>query len=300
MGVEARIVLFSADTALAERAARAAFRRIADLDSVLSDYRVDSELSRLSDAAGRFVPVGNDLFAVLSMGQVLAEETGGAFDLTSGRVVALWRNARREAKLPTDSALCVARRHSGWRHLTLDSAARTARVAEIGVRLDAGAIGKGYAADAALGTLREASAARAMVAIGGDMVVGDPPPGLDGWTIAIETDSGPRELVLVSSAISTSGDAEQFVEIGGVRYSHVVNPLTGLGLTSGETATVVAPRGVDADAWATAVTVLAGPARAAFIAARPAASFYVRGGTSAGISAAMNASTACRLEPESR
>jgi thiamine biosynthesis lipoprotein len=116
---------------------------------------------------------------------------------------------------------------------------------------------------------------RALVAIGGDLVAGRAPPGVSGWTVRIASDSS--SIVVVHSAVSTSGDAEQFVEIGGVRYSHVVDPRTGVGLTTGVTVTVQAPTGAQADAWATAVAVLDDARRAAFVAMRPDASFVVRG-----------------------
>lgn len=253
MGVEARIVLYAPDTLTAQTSARAAFQRIADLDSILSDYRTDSELRRVSDSASfRAVPVGDDLFEILRTADSLHRETEGAFDLASGRVVQLWRQARRTGVLPTDDELREALSRSGWQHVVLDTAARTVRFTREGIRLDAGGIGKGYAADEALEQLRAHGVPRAMVSIGGDIVTADAPPGADGWVIALADST----ITLTNTAVSTSGDAEQSVEIEGVRYSHVADPRTGIGLTSGVTVTIRAPRGRDADAWATAAAVL--------------------------------------------
>lgn len=292
MGVEARIVLYAPDTLTAETAARAAFARIADLDAILSDYRADSELSRASDSAfHRAIPLGDDLFTVLRAGHALAAETGGAFDLTTGAVVALWRRARADGRLPSDGARCDALARSGWRHLVLDTVNRTLRFDADGLRLDAGAIGKGYAADEALAVLEAHGTPRALVAIGGDLVVGSAPPDAAGWTVAIGSDD--TTITLAHGAVSASGDAEQFVEIDGVRYSHVVDPRTGVGLTSGVSLTVRAATGRDADAWATAASVLDSAARATFIGARPGATFYLRAAASNGISSRTNVSTAC-------
>ena len=134
-----------------------------------------------------------------------------------------------------------------------------------GMRLDLGGIAKGYAADEALAVLKGHGIDRALVAAGGDVAVSGPPPGSDGWTVAIaavdpaERDT-PRTLHLHDAAVSTSGEAEQSVEIGGVRYSHIVDPKTGLGVTDPLTVTVVARRGIDADSLTKTISVL-GPAR---------------------------------------
>jgi thiamine biosynthesis lipoprotein len=273
---------------------------MASLDSILSDYRDDSELSRATVAGvERPLRVGGDLLAVLRAGQALAEETGGALDVTAGRVVRLWRAARHDGRLPDGDAICDALSRSGWRLMTIDTLQRTVQFGVAGMRLDAGAIGKGYAADEALAVIRSHGLDRALVSLGGDMVVGAPPTGERGWTVAIDLDSAGRALVLDNGAVSTSGDAEQFVDIGGVRYSHVVNPLTGVGLTTGVSVTVVAPTGLEADAWATAASVLDSARRATFIAARPGAMFYVRGPASAGNNSRTNSSTACRRGSDS-
>lgn len=262
MGVEARIVLYAPSADAAVAAARAAFARIALLDSLLSDYRVDSELSQLSyRAGGPPVPISAELFFVLARAQEMARLTGGAFDATAGPVVQLWREARRTGSLPSDSARREALERTGWRHLQLDTASRTARLLRPGMRLDLGGIAKGYAADEALKVLREAGVGSALVEMGGDIVVGAPPPGSRGWRVTLaDPDPAMTGADLGDAAISTSGDTEQFVVMGGERYSHVVDPSTGLGLRNRLSATVIAGDGVTADALSTALTVL-GPER---------------------------------------
>ena len=283
MGVEARVVVFTPAESLGRDAARDAFARIRELDSILSDYRTDSELSRVSAGAySAAMPLGDDLFTVLRAADALARETGGALDVTAGALVRLWRVARRAGAVPAREVWCDARSRSGWRHIRLDTAARTLRLAVPGMQLDVGAIGKGYAADAALAAIRARGLERALVSIGGDLVVGRAPPGLRGWTVSIDTDSGPRMIEIEHGAVSTSGDAEQGVVIDGRRYSHVVDPRTGDALTSGVSVTVRAPSGIEADGWATAASVLDAREREAFIAARSQADFFVRGGHSAG------------------
>lgn len=259
MGTLFRLVVYS--QAPADSAARAAFDRIAELDRTFSDYNEASELSRLCrQPAGTPLPVSADLFAILQISQDLAAKTHGAFDVTLGPLTRLWRESRRARALPTADALASARRAAGFAHLHLDPARQTATLLRPGMALDLGGIAKGYAADAALNRLTQLGFPAAMVSASGDLALGDPPPGKRGWTIELapfgDATAARTTLVLVHAAVSTSGDAEQFVEIGGVRFSHIIDPITGLGLTQSVAVTVVARRATVADALATACSVL--------------------------------------------
>ena len=177
MGTLVRIQLYAADTTQANQAFRAAFDRIAQLDAALSDYQPESEVNRLCrSAAGRPVKVSADLFRVLASANQVAEWTGGAFDVTLGPVTLLWRQARRQHRLPDPDALREALLRSGYRKLHLDAAARTVTLDQEGMRLDLGGIAKGYAADEALAALAELGIHRALVAASGDLAIGDPPP----------------------------------------------------------------------------------------------------------------------------
>ncbi|MEX2401002.1 MAG: FAD:protein FMN transferase, partial [Rhodothermales bacterium] len=222
MGVQARLVLYAGDTTEAERAARAAFDRIGELDGVMSDYRRDSELNRLvASARTKPVPVSDDLFRVLTVSQRIARESDGAFDVTVGPLVALWREARRRTALPSDDALREARRRSGYQLLQLDEQRSTATLGVNGMQIDLGGIAKGFAADEALDALRSHGVSRVLIEIGGDIVTGDPPPEASGWSVTVPL--ADRTFTLSNAAISTSGDTQQFVEIDGVRYSHVLD-----------------------------------------------------------------------------
>lgn len=279
MGVQTRIVLYAGDERTAARAARAAFDRIAALDSSLSDYHADSELTRLAArAGGPPVRVSEELFHVLARAQELARLSDGRFDATAGPLVRLWRHARRTGELPEVAARREAAARVGWRLVRLDSAARTVRLLVPGMQLDLGGIAKGYAAGEAIATMRRFGAPRALVEMGGDIVAGAAPPGRRGWHVRVAHAPPERQTVLLAdAAVSTSGDSEQFVEIGGERYSHVVDPGTGLGVRSRAAATVIAPDGITADALSTLLTVLGPELGQAFVAAHfPAATAYVR------------------------
>jgi len=266
MGVPFRIVLYATDAAHADTAAAAAFARIAELNAALSDYEENSELSRLSrsSAAGKAVKVSEDLWRVLDRAQQVAKASDGAFDVTCGPLVQLWRRARRQRELPASDKLAVARKSVGFSKLVLGEKARTAKLAAPDMRLDLGAIAKGFAADEALKKLRAHGIGRALVAGGGDMAVGDAPPGRSGWRVELAAHDAagapPAEFIeLENCGFATSGDLFQHVEIGGKRYSHIVDPRTGVGLTDHGLVFVIAPDAMRADSLSTAVSVL-GPA----------------------------------------
>jgi thiamine biosynthesis lipoprotein len=262
MGVDFKLVFYADDADAANRAAAAAFGRIKALNGILSDYLAESELSRLSNTAPQPQPVGvsGDLWTVLRHAQALAERTHGAFDVTVGPYTSLWRRARRRKEMPAADRLAAARAAVGFQFLRLDEKARTAQLLQPGMRLDLGGIAKGYAADEALRVLCQHGIRRGLVDGSGDIAIGDPPPGEAGWRIGIaplEPGAAPsRYLLLARQAIATSGDAWQHVEIDGVRYSHIIDPKTGLGLTQRSSVSVVARNCITADSLASAVSVL--------------------------------------------
>jgi FAD:protein FMN transferase len=258
MGMEVRLVVYSGEASVARAAAAAAFDRIRKLEDTMSDYRDESEVRRLARRPGEWVPVSPDLYAVMKDALELAETSEGAFDPTVGPLVALWRVARRTGRLPPAESLQTTRERVGWRLVELDSVRRAIRLAKPGMALDLGGIAKGYILDRALESIRSHGVTRALLIAGGDIVAGDPPPGREGWRIATEgAGEGlqSRAGAMANAALSTSGDSEQFVVIGGVRFSHVVDPRTGAALTNSLRAYVIARSGARADGLATTATV---------------------------------------------
>ena len=266
MGTRFTIACHAPDHASAARAADAAFAIAAGIDRCASDYDPGSELLRISThPVGTPVPVSPLLFDLLDHSRRLAGSTRGAFDPTLGPLTRLWRETRERRALPAAARLAAARAACGWRQFSLDPAARTVTLHQPGMAFDLGGIAKGHAADLMLESLRKAGLPRAMIAAGGDIRLGDPPPGREGWRVAIQTrDPGHHEgiLTLANAAVSTSGDLHQWVEIEGVRHSHILDPASGLGLTRRIAATVVASEAKLSDPLATAACVL-GPRAAA-------------------------------------
>lgn len=262
MGTLFRITMYAPDKATAMKAAKAAFARVGDLNRIMSDYLADSELMQLcKKAGGDPVPVSRDLLTILQKSEDISKLSEGAFDVSIGPVVRLWRVARRTKKLPDAEELKRALAKVDFRNIRLDAERRTVQLLIAGMLLDLGGIAKGYAADAILEVLRQYGITRALAGAGGDVVVGDPPPGAKAWKVGIDpltkSDRAPTQyLALTNAAVSTAGDANQFVEIAGVRYSHIVDPKTGLGLVGRRSVTVVAPKGVWTDGLDTAVCVM--------------------------------------------
>ena len=264
MGVEARVVLYAPDEASGRAAARAAFARIEEVERAISSWRPSSRNRRMCDQPGEAFELDQDMFRVLARSGEWVKRSDGVFDPTIGALTELWREARQTQVMPSPEAIDEARRRCGWSNLRLGLGKRTCRVDLAGMRLDFGGIGKGYAAGQALEVLRSEGMPTAMVDIGGDLVVGDPPPEQEGWSIRLQTvlEDGQAEVRLANGAIATSGDVEQFVEFDGERYSHILDPRTGLGLRTRVQVTAIVRGGTmpgaDADALASAASLLVG------------------------------------------
>lgn len=278
MGVIFRLSVYGSDSGVANKAAEAAYARVRQLNGIFSDYEGTSEVRRLCDASGpgRPVRVSDELFTVFEASLRLSKETGGAFDVTVGPLTKLWRRARRREVMPEPERLASERKLVGYQLVRLDCQAKTVELLREGMRIDFGGIAKGYAADEALRVLKEHGFNRALVDASGDIVAGDAPPGAEFWAVEIEAlrkratlpdhadlsdgeltekETAPR-LRICNQAVATSGDAYQSVVIDGRRYSHIVNPKTGLGLNQRSSVTIIAPNGMTADALASAVSVI--------------------------------------------
>ncbi len=265
MATTFRISLHAEAKKTAEQAAAAAFKRIATLNAVFSDYEPNSELMQLCNTdSNQPFKASAALFDLVSRSLEMARITDGAFDITCGNLTQLWRRTKRVKKLPPAARLQQALAATDWRAVKLDSQAKTITLTKSGMLLDLGGIAKGYAADEGLRILREQGLTRALVMAGGDIAIGDPPPGADAWDIKLRTFIKPTPdaeeqmttVRLKNCGVSTSGDLYQFIEIAGVRYSHIISPKTGLALTTRIACSVIAPDCTTSDALATAMCVL--------------------------------------------
>ena len=254
MAMPVEITVWATSAQQAETAAKAAFAKIALVDRLMNDYVPESEISRLGDAAGQGpVKVSSEMLEVLQHARRAWELTGGAFDPTAAPVVVLWREATKTGKLPDPARLAAARELVGMDKVKIDASAGTAELTKPGMRLDFGGIAKGYACDLATAELRNHGLDVTYVQAGGDMVIGAAPPGSEGWEIDVP---GQEPMFLKNTAASISGDTARFAMIDGVRYSHVVDPRTGMGVTSRQMAVVLGPSGLETDPLSTAGCVM--------------------------------------------
>lgn len=263
MGSPFTITICADDSLAAAHAADIAFKKADTLNTLLSDYIDSSEINRLSATSGqgRYVKVSAYLFNILAEGQRAAILTHGAYDVTIGPVVKLWRKARKTNTFPEKDAIDEALQRTGYKYMHLDSTNQSVWLEKKGMQLDVGGLGKGYVAQLALDELARLGYPASMVNAGGKIAIGDAPPGTKGWIIGInvpgEKQAVMQQLLLLKNiAIATSGDIYQHLDFNGKRYSHIVNPKTGIGLTHSANVTAIAAGGVIADWLATACSIL--------------------------------------------
>jgi len=264
MGTSFRIVMVHDDPVKAAAAVKEAFARVASLEQVMTDYRADSEVMTLckrNDAEpGKQLPISDDLAKVLRRSLELSKQTDGSFDITVGPLTKLWRISRKTQEHTPKADLDAALALVGCDKLRLDETAKTLTFNKAGMRLDFGGIGKGFAVDEALTVLKEKHGIdTVLMAAAGDITCRGTPHGKQGWLVEIaplRKGAPTRSLMLKNRSVSTSGDLEQVAVIAGIRYSHVLNPKTGLGLTGRRSVTVVAGSGAEADALTKAASVL--------------------------------------------
>lgn len=254
MGTQFNLIFYAPDSLKAGQVRDLVYARMDTLNQIMSDYLDGSELNRLSATAGtkQWVTVSPTLFDVLQKAQAIAQASNGRFDPTIGPLSLLWRRAVRRNEFPDKRTLRRARRAVGYRFVELDSTRRAVRLTQPRMRLDLGGIGQGYAIDEASEVLSRLGIRSALLDVGGDVRVSDPPPDQAGWRVFVgsgkagETDT--LTLVLHHAAVTTSGDTHRYLLHNGRRYSHIMNPRSGLGLQKFRRVTVLAPDGVRADA----------------------------------------------------
>ncbi|MBO7392092.1 MAG: FAD:protein FMN transferase [Verrucomicrobia bacterium] len=260
MGMLFYIIFYLDDKDRADQIAEKAFERVEQLNTIMSDYIPNSELNHLTDAPkGSEIPLSDDLFEVLSISKKLYKASSGAFDPTMGPLTHLWRQCRKAGTLPSPEEIQEALSRTGCDKLVLNKKRKTAILKADKMQLDLGGIGKGFTSDKIIEFLRQQGVESAMVAASGDIAVSNPPPGKEGWTIQVETfteseddpDAGNYIIYLNNEAISTSGDVNQFIEIDGKRYSHIIDSKTGSFLTHRVGCTIIHKHAVYSDALAT-------------------------------------------------
>ena len=258
LGTFVTITAYGGDRAVLHEDISAAFSEIRRIDQLLSIHREGTELALVNARATEApVPASPELYELLLRAREISEMTEGAFDLTIGPLAQLWGFIWKEHRLPTPEELAGVLPLVGREQLQLTNG--TVRFLRSGMFLDPGGIGKGYAVDRAIETLRTRNVRSAMVKAGGDLRVIGLPPGADSWAVQIEDpqkEGSRRTIQIREGALSTSGNYENYFEVDGVRYSHILNPRTGLPVQGIASCTVTASTCLESDALATAFFVL--------------------------------------------
>ena len=235
------------------------------LESQLSIYRDDSEVSRLNAIAHeRPVQVESGLFDLIRLAVEIGENTGGAYDVASGALSVAWGFIRGPKRIPDSETLREARNRTGWRHLSLDPETRSVRFDRPGVMLNFGGIGKGYAIDRAVGVIRNHWWPTSAMVHGGQssLYAAGSPPGRfgDRWEVSLRNPFDPENplgtIRLRNRGLGTSGASFQSFVVDGRVYGHILDPRTGEPGEGPASVTELAPTAAEADALSTAFYLL--------------------------------------------
>jgi thiamine biosynthesis lipoprotein len=255
MGSTYSLVLYGEDRSRLEAASEDAFEEVRRLDRMLSNYRPESEWSDVNRrAADGPVKVSVELFQLLSACVEYSRQSEGAFDISVGPLMKVWGFYKGSGHLPHRAEVRGALTKVGYRNILLDASSRTVRFARQGVELDPGGIGKGYAVDRMVEVLRKDGIASALVSASGSSIYAlGTPPGESGWKVRIRDPKNEAktvtEVTLKNESMSTSGNYEKFFWAEGKIYSHIMDPRTGFPSQGMLSASVIAPRTLDSEAW---------------------------------------------------
>jgi FAD:protein FMN transferase len=263
MGSELKLTAWSADPTAVQQLFDEVFARFDRLDSMMSVWRQGSDILRLNEAAGKHaVQVAPDVFEVLTSARRISQWTDGKFDVTFGALSDLWRfdDQDKDSRIPDPEQVKQRLPLVDYRALVLDPAARTAFLQHRGMRAHLGGIGKGYAVEQAVKLFRERGVKDFMIQAGGDLYVGGTRDGRP-WNLGINDPRGPggssfATVALSDATFSTSGDYERFFMHDGIRYHHILDPVTGEPARLSRSVTIVAASPVVADGLSTGVFIL--------------------------------------------
>jgi len=261
MGTRCSLVLQGEDAAALEDAATAAFETIARLEDVASNWSGTSELARFNAEAakGTTVVASPDLYDVLARATAWSVRTHGAFDATVEPLTRAY-DLRGKGRIPAESERFKAAALVRGPAVTLDAKARTVILPAKGMAFDLGGIGKGWAIDRAVETLKSHGVKRALVNFGGQVYALGAPVGADGWTVEIASPSdrskGVVTLQLKDRSLSTSAASERSVDVAGTTLNHILDPVTGRPAAAWGSASAIAASATDADCASTALYVM--------------------------------------------
>ena len=262
MGSPFHLIFYHTDSTKAISLAKECYSIVDSLNAIFSDYTLESEVGKLSlQTTNSRLKVSDELFAMIIQSKKAWEKSGKTFDITIGALTQFWRKTRNEKRFPSESEIKKAKQSTGFENVVIDEKSKTISFKKAGIRFDFGGIVKGYAAQRIIDYLRSKNISMALADAGGDIAMSNAPPDKNGWNISMnlperENEFWDKKLELKNCAVATSGDVYRFTLHNGKKYSHIINPRTGYGVTSQRNVTVIAKDGAVADWLATACSIL--------------------------------------------
>lgn len=262
MGSAFNLIIVSADSNKANHLARKSYELVDSLNHIFSNYDSSSELSKINASAGLLpYKMSRAMLDLVQKSQYAYIQSKGAYDISIGPLSSLWRNARKAKLFPEASTVLATKKLVGFAQVKINKRLGTIFLPNANMQLDFGGIAKGYIAQWVINFLKANGIQQALVDAGGDIVMSGPPLNQKGWLIGVNLPETTDQLLnkklqLSNCSVATSGDVYQFIEYKGVKYSHIINPLTGYGVTNLRNVTIIAKTGATADWLATACSIL--------------------------------------------
>lgn len=254
--------MVTAGEAVFKELVAAAVAEVKRIEKILTTYSETSETAQINAQAGiAAVGVSDETFDLIQRSLFLSEITQGAFDITYGGIdKSLWNFDRTMTSLPSPEKALQSVHLVNYRNVILNESEKTVFLKEKGMRIGFGGIGKGFAAEKVKTVLQQAGVNDGIVNASGDLCAWGTQPNGNPWTVGIahpDLRDAPFSYLSISNrAIATSGTYEKFITINGKRYSHTINPKTGLPVQGIKSVTIIAPNAELADALATPVSVM--------------------------------------------
>lgn len=255
MGTNFDIIAYGTERERLESAIADALREAKRVDGLLSNYRPESELSRLNRlASANAMTVSSEFFQFLYACHAYSQSSEGTFDITVGPLIKAWGFYKETGQLPQREEVIRALEKVGYTNMILDEQNNTVRLARDGMELDPGGIGKGFAVDKMAEILKHHGLHSALIIAGGSTIYAlGAPPNEPGWKVTIKDPRHPSKVAetvtLKNEAISTSGNLEKFFWADGKIWGHILDPRTGYPAMGTLSVSVIAPRSIDSEAW---------------------------------------------------
>jgi len=262
MGSPFNLIIVSTDSIKAKHLAQKSFQLVDSLSHIFSNYDSSSELSKINTSAGLLpYKMSATMLDLVQKSQYAYIQSKGAYDISIGPLSSLWRNARKTKLFPEASTVLATKKLVGLGQVKINKRLGTIFLPVSSMQLDFGGIAKGYIAQRVIDYLKTSGIQQALADAGGDIVMSGAPLNQKGWLVGVNVpettdDLLNKKLQLSNCSVATSGDVYQYIEKNGVKYSHIINPITGYGVTNLRNVTIIAKTGATADWLATACSIL--------------------------------------------